>query len=206
MPIKVKGEDGNEFEVPTQEEHAAVIKKAEDAEKALKDRDLKIKELEEEVNPNFREIRKALKEKDEKIKALEAKGKTINEEGEVVDIKREVNADDLIKRAEQAGEKASLRVLLERKKSEFLSKFDDKERELAKSKLEKLTSGEDVNLDNIDSFFDDTIKLVRPSLSVRDRVFGGRGLPPVMPKQSTEEKQRVDDVSKSFGLHAHEVK
>jgi hypothetical protein len=205
MSMKAYDKEGNEIEVPTADELNAATESAKKATDDLKAANDKLTELEKDINPNIRELRKAKEAAEERLKKLEASGKTLNENGEVVDLNKKIDADELIKKASDAGRQASMDAMIEQKKNDFISRLDDKKKEEFKLKFSKLTFGEILTMENVNNFIEETARIVMPSVSIRDRAFGGLGKEPIMKKLDDESEAKVKSVSENYGLHAHKV-
>ena len=80
-------------------------------------------------------------------------------------------------------------------------------RDLARAKFDKLTAGEKITLENINSYFEETVRIVSPSKSAAERSFSGSGGsgPVFTPKEKEEEKMGAE-LSKAFGLPTLEDK
>ena len=138
MPRKFTDEAGNEIEVPTQEELDALNEKATKAEEL----EVKIRELETEVNPNWKEARK-------KIEGLESYAKKLEERalkgGVEIGDKKSLTEEDAQKIAEVKVKEG----ILQDYRDELLLKYRDKEADVRSyfdlfSKSAVIVSKEDV--------------------------------------------------------------
>lgn len=162
---KIILEDGTEREVPTQEEleaFQAASTKATELEASLatkeKEWEEKQKQLEESIDPNW----KAAREKMDRLEKLEKLGKTINENGEISELNPKIDPNEIIKKATEESKKEVLNSFLSEKKNKLLSTIPEEKRGDVELYFDKLTNGEVVNLENIESFFASATSLVFP--------------------------------------------
>ena len=174
MPEKiiVKLDDGKE------EEREYFTK--EDLEKSVGETkaefETKIKEMEGDLNPNWKEARKVMSEQQKKIAALESTGKTIDDKGQIVDLKPEISLDDVGKRAEEAAIRAHMNI----KKEEYLSQYDEETRKVVEHNYNKLTAGEQITVTNMGQFIEQAEMLSTPNRGnvIRNAVTSIRGVAP----------------------------
>lgn len=144
---KLYDENGKEVEAFLPDEVATQKKADVDAAVAAKTAEFEEerKRLEQEVNPNWKKVREdlaaATKRSQDYEKLMQEKGIKV-EGGETVSVEQ--------MRAEAAI--AAERALLDSHKRRTLSQYDEKQRPVVERFLEKLTAGEKISLDNIDSY------------------------------------------------------
>lgn len=153
-------EDGNEIEVPDEKELEGLklaAKKNKERKKALKELEEKIKDYEaDDGKRNFRALRKKA---DALEKALKKLGKTVDDKGEIVDIKGKIDPDKLLEEAK----KAARSELIQNKIDTALSKIQDEDqRKVVKHYFEKLSAGEELDLEKVDKYLGQAAKLATP--------------------------------------------
>lgn len=174
--------DGNEIEVPSEDEIKDLKLKAESAE-SVNQQVSKIKEVlgakdeedlveavklaKEAMNPNWPEARNKINRLTHALKELNPDAE-INEDGTV---KGKDQAIDMTKISEEAT-RAARKEILGTEISRQLQKFPEENREAVKRYFEKLTSGEELSLDTINTFMDSASKLVLPEYKTDNRVVG----------------------------------
>lgn len=159
--------------------------KAEELEKAIAEKEAKLKEYETDENQiNWRKSRKQIKAMDE---ALKKKGLTLDEEtDEVKSLAKEFSEEDIDKRAEVAAE----RVLINKALAKAQRDLNEEDKALFTKYYEKASHGETVNSDNVDQFIDMAWQLSGSngkSKTLADRAAAGRGGAP-----------RVEERAKDF--------
>jgi ferritin-like metal-binding protein YciE len=145
-------EDGSEKEVPSDEELAemkAASERAKELETKLEETSNLMKELEEGVNPNFRAMREKQKIL---IEQLKKEGKEVDENGNIVDPNTNFNAEEIMKKAEETGKRSALQTLLEERKNSFFKKYDAETKQVVEQYFNKLSTGEELTLDNVEKF------------------------------------------------------
>lgn len=164
MPKTYFDEDGAEHELPTQEELKELQEKAEkaggldkfikleaDLRKAL-DVDEKtdltkaVKEAKEAANPNWPKTRAKLERMETFIKGNFKEAK-IKDDGEV-ELEEKID----LKTVEERAKKAAIETILGNEINKHLQKYPENERQVVKKYFEKLTNGEELNSDNIETF------------------------------------------------------
>jgi len=160
MPRILFDEDGNEVEVPDEKELEGLklaAKKNKERKKALKELEAKIKDYEaDDGKRNFRALRKKA---DALEKALKKLGKTVNDKGEIVDAKEKIDPDKLLEEAK----KAARSELIQNKIDTALSKIQDEDqRKVVKHYFEKLSAGEELDLEKVDKYLGQAAKLATP--------------------------------------------
>jgi hypothetical protein len=186
MPEKYVDDQGNEVELHTPEEVAALQEKAAQAD----DLRAQIKAL-EDGSPGIRNLREALSRKEERIKELESQTPIEAEKPK----EKEVPQMDTEKYAEVAREQ-SLKVAIDVEVTRALSDYSPEDKALVKKYFGKLTHGEDVNLETIHSFIEEAKQVAFPNKPREEKraSFGGRS-----PASSPEKKGYGDtDAGKAF--------
>lgn len=142
MPKKVKLEDGSEIEIPTEEELKGLNEKASKSDELSK----KVSELEaDSQNRNW----SALRKQNEKMKELlKSQSKEIDEEGNIKDFAKTFSQEDVQKMVQESTNKA----LLEQHINMSIRGLDENKRKVVLANYGKLSTGEDVNLENVDNF------------------------------------------------------
>lgn len=173
MPETITLEDGTTREVPTQEEIEALQQastKVTEYETTLKTKEeehlAKVKELEEMVNPNW----KAAREKLERFEKMEKQGKTIGEDGSVVDKTPTFDPEALVKRATEAGQQSAMETILSERKRTLLAKYQGDTKGVVEHYFNKLITNEKLTLENMEEFVKQAEVLAVPSQ--------GNNLPP----------------------------
>ena len=164
---KVVDEEGNEIEVPTEEELVAI--KVEGEKKVAEAQALfekEKKELEAQVNPNW----KAMRDANEKLKeAVKASGKEIDEQGNIIEKPVGFNKEEIIKTSEEAARK----VYLDGQIATQLNKYDNETAKIIKHYFTKLSAGEEITMENVNSFIQQAEATA--GLNVVERKDFGRG-------------------------------
>jgi vacuolar-type H+-ATPase subunit I/STV1 len=139
MPIKIEDKEGVEHEIPTKEELDALSEKAKQADELQ----TKVKELEENVNPRWKEAR-------DKMDSLEKSNKNLREKMETAGIKQETS-NASIEDTERIAEAQVRKGILADYKDDMLSNFGDKRSDVesfyntfASSPNSKIETKEDV--------------------------------------------------------------
>jgi hypothetical protein len=157
MPRTLYDADENEIEVLTEEEIAelkALADKAKELESSKGELEAKIKEIEQNVNPNWKEARKVI---DNLKGALKKQGKDIDDDGNIVE-KHEFTPEKI---AEIAAKKAQ-EIIVGQHLKKSLQGYDEEKQKSIRGVFDKLSSGEEVNLDNVDTFFQQAVNTVSP--------------------------------------------
>lgn len=148
MPKKIKDESGNEIEVLDQSDVEAAVAAAK---KAVQDQfEVEKKQLEQDVNPNWKAAREKIalyesqmKDKDEKLAAAGVKAE-----------QKTLSAEDVVKIAREESGKA----YSDRYKEEVLGSFGDK-RAVVEKYFDKLSAGETLDRASIESIAKDAARL-----------------------------------------------
>jgi len=109
------------------------------------------KELEESSNPNWQKTRARISSLES---ALKDKGVELNDDGTVKSNPQNVDVEELLKKATQAGQDAATNTMLGGRLDEILAGYETKSKEVIKVYYDKLTAGETVTLKNIQEFVD----------------------------------------------------
>ena len=163
-PRKLYDTDENgklvEIEVPTAEELEAQISQKVGETKA--EYDNRIKEMEADLNPNIRELRQGFNAAKKKIEALEAQGKTLDDNGNVIDKEIKYNPEDIDRKINESIAKSTFTT----EKQRLLGRFGDK-KDLVEHYLNKLLTGEDQTVENLYKFAGEAEQLANPGGSDR---------------------------------------
>lgn len=155
-------EDGDEVKV-LDEESIQSLQKTQELFESLKNdlsiaegQDLKdaIKELKESSNPNWAEARGKIKMLENTIKVLESQGKSINENGEIVEKEEKFKKEDIANIASES----AMNALIQKELDYSLEEYDAEEQKLIKRNYEKLINGEKVTIANVNIFVKQAIK------------------------------------------------
>lgn len=157
MPQEVYLEDGTATEVPTQAEvDAQIEQKVGETKLQYEER---IKDLEKEINPNWKEARGVIASLK---KAVEAKGGKVDDTGALID-EKPINMQMVEERAREAARRELLGSEIENR----LNSYNEDSRETIKGYFDKLSAGENLNIGSIHKIMDDAEQLVlgtsRPS-------------------------------------------
>ena len=168
MPEKIiiKNDDGSEEE--------REFYTNDDLEMTKKEYEDKMTELQSSSSAeNFRALREKADSWEKRAKALEAKGKTIDDNGDVVDFEQKVSMKDVEDRARQIARGEQLNL----KKEELLSRYDDDMRKVVEHNYNKLVNGEEVSVGNMDTFFAQAELLSTPGKTnpIRTAISQSRG-------------------------------
>lgn len=167
MPQTLFTQDGDEKEVPTDEELEALKKPSEmlgevmkelgidpkdDITTQLDEIKVMIKDLKDSEHPNWAETRQKIKSLENLNRQLQAEGKHLDENGKIVE-KKDVSIDDI--RNESA--KAARMELLNEKVSDSIAVYTEDDQKVIMHYFTKLTNGEELTLRNVDKFLSDAI-------------------------------------------------
>lgn len=109
--------------------------------------------------------------------ALKEKGLEINDDGT---LRTEIDVNEITAKAESTAKS----VLLNSRKSELLSKYDETKRPVIEKYFEKLSSGEELNFENIGTFVRDAEKLAGVEPVSGSQSINGK--PPVFNQENTQ--------------------
>lgn len=155
MPRKLFDDQGNEVEVPTEDE----IKALNDSATRVADLEKSVKELEEGAHPDWREVRKTKRaleeERDQWKKAAEVAGHKTEPTG--------VSRED----AERIADERAKVALLTNHKESVLRRFGDK-REVVEKAFNKLAAGEELSYDKIEEIAGTAARAVGASRDISD--------------------------------------
>jgi len=147
MPQTVFNADGEELEVLTPDEVKELQEKAQKVAELEKEIEL----AKQEANPNWSAARKKMSAMEA---ALKEKGLEINEDG-TLRTEPKIDVNEITAKAESTAKS----VLLNSRKSELLSRYDETKRPVIEKYFDKLSSGEELNFENIGTFIKDAEKL-----------------------------------------------
>jgi len=189
MPKTLYDKEGNEVVVKDDEE----LKTLEEQAKEAADLKVKLVEAEEAANPNWKEARGKVKKYDK----LRSNGVDIDDDGNVVNTKEEVTME----KVRQESRVAAQREILDGQLARKIESLPENLRDSARAKFDKLTAGEKLDLDNLNTYFEEAVRIVAPSKSLAERSFAGSGggAPIFTPKQK-EEEQQGEELSSAYGL------
>lgn len=195
MPRTLFDESGNEVET-LEESEIEALKEA--SEKAAKlEEELK---LVEDKSAGVKSLREALKRKESLIADLQKKLEVKPEEEVGKESKQEPAMFDEEKIRSMTRSEAS-RVLMETEISKRLSEFSDDDKGLVKKVFDKLTSGEELNMETVGVFLEQASRAVFPQGDSRARGFshsaGGRP-----PHLDTDKKKSFADTDEGKELAA----
>lgn len=186
MPRKLYDDDGKEIEVLTDEEVKDLKTKAEaggkaeeytklvnDVRSALgvgKDANVleAIKEAKDSSNPNWKLARGKIDRLTTFIKS-KIQGAEIDDEGNVKATEATMTPEQIRSEVASATKKEMLGAYINQK----LSKMPDDKRTVVQKYYQKLTTGEEVTLENVDKFIGEAINIVIPKGSAFFPQFGG---------------------------------
>jgi flagellar biosynthesis GTPase FlhF len=157
MPQVIKDEAGNEVEMFTAEEVNALKQEAE-----------KLKENAP------KQLREALKRKDEFIESLLKEKNAPKEDDKTEDDEIEVTKEDIERIASEKAESSAINALLQSQVNQELARFPDEDRPAIKKYYDKLTAGEQVNIENYRTFIEEATKIVFKDQAPEMKPFAGR--------------------------------
>jgi len=108
-----------------------------------------LEQAQKDQNPNWPKTRAII---DNLRKVAKEKGVEVDDDGNVKSNPNNVNMDDLVKRAEEAGRSSARNELLGTHLQARLSGYDKESATLVKHFYERITNGETVTIDNMDKF------------------------------------------------------
>ena len=144
-PEQIAELEAKAAKVDTLEEQIKGMVPGADLEKAKAD----LKQAQDDMNPNWPKTRAII---DNLRKVAKEKGVEVDDDGNVRSNPNNVNMDDLVKRAEEAGRSSARNELLGTHLQSRLSGYDKESATLVKHFYEKMTNGETVTIDNMDKF------------------------------------------------------
>jgi hypothetical protein len=148
MPRKIQGEDGKEIEVFEASELEAA--KAE-AQKKAAEAEAKVKELEQELNPNWREARQKMKDLEEDASKWRKEAERLGAKPESKNISQE--------EIDRLAEGKAREVFLSEHKEEVLARFGDK-RDIVENRFNKLAQGETLSKAKINELVQEAARAV----------------------------------------------
>jgi ribosomal protein S4E len=188
MPRTLTDADGNEYEVPTDEELAELQEKAKKAEEL-------------ENNPEEKNWKEMRESKKRLIDALRAQGKNVDDNGNVIEDNK-LSAEDISKiTSEQVKES-----LFESEKERVRAQFPENDRELFDYYLTKLMSNEEKSIANLIKFSEEAKAFVYPPTheSRLDRAMNARigGVPN---SNNQEVSSTAKEMASDFGISPEEL-
>ena len=189
MSRKLFDAEAKEVEVPDETELETLRADA----ARVKDLEAKLAEAEEAANPNWKEARGKVKKYDK----LRSNGVDIDDDGNIVNTKEEITME----KVRQESRNAAQREILDGQLARKIESLPENLRDSARAKFDKLTAGEKLDLDNLNTYFEEAVRIVAPGKSIAERSFAGSGggAPIFTPKQK-EEEQQGEELSSAFGL------
>ena len=199
MPQTLYKEDGSEVQVMTDEEIAASIEQK--VGETKQQYETRMKELEEDANPNWRDARQKMKDQADKIAALEAQGKTIDVNGNVVDLQAKVDPNELNKKIEETVSRSTFTI----EKTRALAQFGEKSAVVG-AYLDKLMTGESMTIDNLYKFIGDAAKLAEVESRPSTPYFSGLAPKKEEQKNDFSETPVGQELSARMNLNKYEKK
>jgi len=193
--------DGNEKIVPDDKEITSLKEsqtKVDELTKAKEQLEKDKKELEAGANPNWKEVRENKKRLEATIEDLKKQGKSIDDEGKIIDAPQPVSQDDMTKTAQAVTNK----TLVDNKLNEALSQLPEDKRKQVKDVFDKLIVGTELNLGNFSNYFEQASRangVNRPVDPIRNAVNSQGGLP-VISKGDGELTQAQRSVASQLGI------
>lgn len=172
MSRKLFDEDGEEVEVPTEEELKDLQTRAESAGKSeefnkmtaeiRKTLDLKedddlleaIKLAKESTNPNFKAMRSKISRYETFIKN-KIKDAEFDDDGNIVDKSQKFSLEDVTKTVRET----TLKTLAEKSLADKLAKYPESKRAVIESYYKKLSVGEEMTSENVDKYLGEAERL-----------------------------------------------
>lgn len=188
--------DGTEREVPTAEE-LAMLNKLQEEHQTLK---TKMEVFENDpVQKNWNNLRQT----NDKLKeALKAQGKEVKEDGTIVEAQKTFDPQELLNKASEVATARANEIATENYKRTLLSKYSDDEKKVIDHYYNKLMTGEQVTVENIDKFIGEASRLANPDQNNSSvQSFGGQP-----PRFSNTNQGQSDFAETDFGKQlANEV-
>ena len=176
MPQTIVTEDGSTMDVPTEEELKALQTSASQATELQKQVDELNKLKEDYEKDPVQKNWNAIRAKTERMEAaLKAQGKTVDENGNVSEPPSALTSEEI----EEKARKAARSEMVGQQKRNLLARYDDEQRKLVEHYLNKLTTGEEVNMDNLEKFVQEAEVLAIPNKLNKSAPFVA-GQPPRM--------------------------
>lgn len=150
MPERILfDEAGNEVKVPDETDLTALQAAATKSADLLKE----LEEAKQAANPNWAEMRrinKSLEAENAKLKKLEDKGKTIDDNGEIVDRANTMSPEAVRAAAVAAAQGATTQVLIDQRVEDYLQELSTDEANVVRTYYSKLSAGEEMNVRKVD--------------------------------------------------------
>lgn len=187
---KLYDEQGNAVEAFTKEEVDAV-KVA--AETKASDFEKKLKDMEQEVNPNWKKVREELTNAQLKAKEMEERlvksGVTLDQPAVSIEVLR------------QEAAKVADERYLQAEKSRLMGHYSDAERGVVEKYFSKLTTGENVTVETLSSFMAQAEQLAGvggQTLSPAQRALASSGRPPLGSLETDKTDYSESDAGKNL--------
>jgi len=160
-------------------------------------------DIKEQTNPNWSEAREKIKRLENLNSKLKEQGKKIDDNGKIVDT---APVYDPAKVQEEA-KSVAIGVILDQRKTQLFNKYDEKQRLVVEDYYNKLSAGQEMNLENIDKIMAEAETLSSPTRPISvARTYNnsaGGGLPPKPSNQALSEDAK--EVGKEMGLTDEEM-
>jgi phosphomevalonate kinase len=195
MPRALFDEAGNQVEVPDEQELES-LKSAQEEANALKEQ---IKAF-EDGSVGMKSLREALKRKDSLIADLQKKAEAPKQEAKVEE-KKEVFDEEKYRQMSRA---EASKILLETEISRSLSEYSEDDKKLIKRNFDKLTAGEELNMETMSVYMEQAARAAFPSTDVRSKFsHSAGGRPPIVDdgqKKSFADSDAGRDLAARMGL------
>lgn len=151
MPMNVIGADGDEMQVPTPEEFAALQEQVKTVEELQK----KVDEMSQDINPNWQQARQRMRMLEDKL------AKAGLPEG---DQQPPTQPAMSVEQIQQTVAQTTRSELLNQHKNQLLQRFDPETRKVVDVYYSKLVAGEEVsNTEQVEKFINDAARIVSPT-------------------------------------------
>ena len=211
MPREIVDAEGNKISVPTQEELDAMstavkrVSEIEAAQKAAADAwAAEKKELEDQVNPNFRALREKTKLMEKTIADLKAKGQKIDEvTGAIVPdtMPQQISKDEIA----QTAKTAAIEVQIGAEVDRHLSKFSSETAQVVRHYFNKLSTGEQLTVGKVAELMAQAQQLAVPNAPAQSHAASGR-VPSFTAAGANQVTQTDVEMASAFGVSAEELK
>lgn len=203
MPRKLYDADNNEVEVLTDEEIQTQVSEA--SEKAKEEGKKEAEEafateraeLEQAANPNWKEAREKMKKMGE---ALKAKGVKVTKDFEIEEDTQTPTPEEVQQQAEEAAGAAARKELVGSHLKRVTSQLNDEQREVFDKYYKKLTTDEDVTLENVDQFVSEAARAAFPDAATNPLGSAISSPPGQPPTPKTGDKENFADTTQGQDL------
>lgn len=186
-------ESGNQVEVPDEQELES-LKSAQEEANSLKEQ---MKTL-EDGSVGIKSLREALKRKDSLIADLQKKAEAPKE------VKKEEPPVFDEEKYRQMSRAEASKILLETEISRSLSEYSEDDKKLIKRNFDKLTAGEELNIETMSVYMEQATRAAFPSTDVRSKFsHSAGGRPPIVDdgqKKSFADSDAGRDLAARMGL------